>query len=94
MTMVDIPTEIANPANMPRPSVSCMRSIPTISGSVSAVPQCNGITSCVGEKNERKRLIAQRLAISNDQRIDRARRIGAHLASAGDPPALPGWVRP
>lgn len=79
MTMVDIPTEIANPANMPRPSVSCMRSIPTISGSVPAGPQCNGITSCVGEKNERKRLIAQRLAISNDQRIDRARRIGAHL---------------
>ena len=29
-------------------------------------------------KNERKRLIAQRLAISNGERIDRARHIGAH----------------
>ena len=30
-------------------------------------------------KNERRRLIAQRLAISNAERSDRARRIGAHL---------------
>ena len=79
-----IPTRIVHPAHVPRLPVSCMKSIPTISGSLPALASGQRDNIIRWRKNERKRLIARRLAISNDERRNRARHIGAQHSDGCD----------
>jgi 5-formyltetrahydrofolate cyclo-ligase len=78
MTMVDNSHEDSEPGTYASPACFMHEVDPDYFGLASATEvQRDNIMRW--RKNERKRLIAQRLAISNDARIDRARHIGAHL---------------
>jgi 5-formyltetrahydrofolate cyclo-ligase len=79
MTMIDHSDEGREPGAYASPACLMHEVNPDYFGLASGAASVQRENIMRWRKNERKRLIAQRLAISNDERIDRARHIGAHL---------------
>jgi hypothetical protein len=77
--MVDHSDEDSEPGTYASPACFMHEVDPDVFGLASGTASVQRDNILRWRKNERKRLIAQRLAISNDERIDRARHIGAHL---------------
>lgn len=79
MTMVDHSDEDSEPGTYASPACFMHEVDPDYFGLASGVASGQLDNIMRWRKNERKRLIAQRLAISNDERSNCVQHIGAHL---------------
>jgi 5-formyltetrahydrofolate cyclo-ligase len=79
MTMIDHSDEDSEPGTYASPACFMHEVDPDYFGLAPGTASVQRENIMRWRENERKRLIAQRLAISNDERIDRARPIGAYL---------------
>jgi 5-formyltetrahydrofolate cyclo-ligase len=79
MTMVDHSDEDSEPGTYASPACFMHEVDPDVFGLASGAASAQRDNIMRWRKNERKRLIAQRLEISSEERSDCARHIGAHL---------------